>query len=136
VDACCAAEFGWITKGLCISRSNENVTEKYWPDRAKNKCVKDDKTAAIDLSVKLYNSAEECCETDISWVRLIECIAKTKSVAAHGSNKYYVNWITRNCIKDCEGAALCGGIAKKWDSLYASANECCKNLWNDPEECF
>ena len=52
LDACCAAEFGWITRGLCVSRSNATTTVGQ-----EEVCQKD--TAAKDISAQLYGTAEE-----------------------------------------------------------------------------
>lgn len=136
LNTCCAAKFGWITRGLCISRSNSTVTEKYWPDMTNSKCVKDSEKAAKDLSVQLFDTAKECCETSIVWERSVACIASSTGEVAQGSSDYFVDWIKRKCVQDCEGAAPCGGIAKKWDVMYASRKECCDMLWNDPDECY
>lgn len=135
LETCCAAEFGWITRGLCVSRSNSTVTEKYWPDKVNSKCVKDSETAAKDLSVQLFVTAEECCDTSITWERSVACIATSTGEIAQGTSNYFVDWTSRKCVQDCEGGAPCGGIAKKWDILYTSARKCCGSLWNDPDKC-
>jgi len=74
IDTCCAAQFSWVTSGLCVSRSSSTTTDQYWADKGKSKCVKDSVTPATDLTVVLYKTAEECCKS-ITWVTSAACVA-------------------------------------------------------------
>jgi len=136
LDTCCAAQFSWVTSGLCLSRSNSTTTDQYWADKTNSKCVKDSITPAKDLTVALYKTAKECCEESIPWKRAAACIAVSTGEAAQGSNEFYVDWKRGKCIQDCEGATPCGGLAKSWDNIYPSGKECCDSLWNKPDECY
>jgi len=82
LDTCCVAQFSWVTRGLCLSRSNSTTTDQYWADKTNSKCVKDSVTPAKDLTVVLYKTAKECCTESIPWKRSAACIAVSTGEAA------------------------------------------------------
>jgi len=138
-EACCRAEYQWIDVELCTVRSNQTRLEKYWPDKTNSKCYKDSENPTVDLSVQIFDTASECCKVGIFWLSENECLSAsgvTPEVTA-GSSKFYVDWERMKCVKDCEGAAPCGGFAHWWEYLYGSASACCVKLpqYDSVEEC-
>lgn len=104
------------------------------------KCLKDSEVATHDLSVTIYESADECCAERIFWLTKEACLVASgidsdSSVA--GTYKFYVDWIIQRCVKDCNGPPPCRGLAQTWDELYSSPGECCEKLSYLPEkECI
>merc|ERR1711957_1101086 len=82
----------------------------------------------------LRDDIESCCERFYSWA-LGDCIVHSGgdfSVAA-ARNEWYVDWVNMVCKQSCiEGADTvqsglnCGGIAKSFDHLYATVEDCCE----------
>ena len=85
LESCCSAEFGWMKKRHCTSLANEAVSNMYWPDKANSKCVKYSEMDATDLSVQLFDSAQECCKTTIIWSNLHVCISKSTGLDEQGT---------------------------------------------------
>ena len=57
--------------------------------------------------------------------------ASDDNVLYQGTDQYYIDWLKMQCVKDCEGAAPCGGPAARFNNLYGTASECCGHLlWN------
>ena len=80
----------------------------------------------------LYTTLDECCERHYNY-RVNAC----KGLASVGSNKWFINWKTYKCVKDCDVAdgADCGGRADGfWDLLwtFTTKEECCRTRvsWN------
>eukprot|EP00956_Cyclotella_meneghiniana_P027478 scaffold61599_cov72-Cyclotella_meneghiniana.AAC.5 len=46
-----------------------------------------------------------------------------------GSNKFYVDFVSQHCAKDCDGPAPCGGLTQQWNILYESEDDCCAQVW-------
>ena len=69
-----------MQKWHCTSSANEAVANMYWPDKTNSKCVKYSKMSATDLTVQLFDSAQECCKTSISWVHLPVCVSMSTGV--------------------------------------------------------
>jgi len=74
-SACCAAEVEWVENELCVTRSNVAAIDKYWPDQISGLCVKDSVTPTQDLSVQLFDTAEDCCAASIWWIFEATCVA-------------------------------------------------------------
>jgi len=64
---CCDAEFACM-KRICTSSANKVVSNMYWPDKIHEKCVKYSAMANKDLTVDLFDSAQECCDDSIGFV--------------------------------------------------------------------
>lgn len=131
VESCCTSEFGWMNVDLCIARSSLTTSEKYWPAMANSICVKDSHNPAQDLSVQLFDTVAECCMSEIFWKTENACAVSSagegnEEAVVTGSNKFYVDMVKQQCVKDCVGSAPCGGLAHAWDSLYDSESECTK----------
>jgi hypothetical protein len=80
----------------------------------------------MQSGVFLYTTLDECCERHYNY-RVNEC----KGLTSAGSNKWFVDWDTFKCTKDCEvtAGADCGGLADGfWDlvSSYTTKEECCR----------
>jgi hypothetical protein len=74
----------------------------------------------------LYTTLDECCEKHYNY-RVNEC----KGLSSAGSNKYFVDWSTYKCVKDCDvvDGADCGGLADGfWDLIwtFTTKEECCR----------
>jgi len=66
---CWNAEFAWM-KRICTSSANKAVSNMYWPDKIHEQCVKYSAMAVKDLTVDLFDSAQECCNDSIGFVYL------------------------------------------------------------------
>ena len=134
---CCNSEFDWQVNDMCVSRSTVNTTAKYYADWKTHKCINDAETPTEDVSLELYDNAESCCTTEISWERLEICVAATMGTVAQGSSDWYVDWKKLKCSKDCEGSAPCGGVAQSYTQRYATSSECCAMINpHDRSECI
>ncbi len=66
-ESCCRSEFNWIDIELCAARTTKSALEKYWPNKTNGKCYKDSETPAHGLSVRIFDSVEDCCRMGVSW---------------------------------------------------------------------
>ena len=129
-ENCCTHEYNWIDNELCAARSTHSTLNKYWADKTNGKCEDDSVNPTTDLSAAIYESIESCCSEGLSWLTEAECLsASGMDMTGLGSDKYYVDFVNEQCIKDCEGSAPCGGFAKEFNVLYGSEDECCEQLW-------
>ncbi|KAL3784497.1 LOW QUALITY PROTEIN: hypothetical protein HJC23_013640, partial [Cyclotella cryptica] len=92
---------------------------KFFPDWSPGNegCLVDERNARapkymLQSKMWLYDTLDQCCTAHFSY-KLSDC--KGESVV--GTNKWYVDWSTLKCIKDCslDTADGCGGFANKWD---------------------
>ncbi|KAL7532360.1 hypothetical protein ACHAXR_007556 [Thalassiosira sp. AJA248-18] len=75
----------------------------------------------------LADSIEECCERYFAW-EYGSCVSESGGDATDTSTrKWYLSHMDSVCKQDCpkQSGPNCGGIAKQWDQLYESAEECC-----------
>jgi hypothetical protein len=82
----------------------------------------------------LFETLQDCCEMHYGWNKN-ECMGQ----AATGSNKYYVDWSTFKCTKDCSAGTDCGGLAESWEvgMLRNTKEECCRqHVWYDFKHCM
>jgi hypothetical protein len=136
VEACCSAEFGWMTKDICTTRSSKTTTDKYWPDQINGRCFKDADKPAKDLGIPLFSSASECCLTSIGWISEATCVSAS-GISANGTDKFFLHWQSEQCVKDCVGPAPCKGLAQSWDRLYQTETLCCNMIpWTAREDCM
>ena len=80
----------------------------------------------------MYAAQEDCCDRYYSWNK-VKCMGIVAGApAASGTSKWYADYSTDKCVKDCVGAG-CGGIAEPWDILYDTKKSCCTERiwWND-----
>ena len=118
---------------------------KFYADQSASVCKQDCPAAnglpcggsPPDTSLKLYSSLESCCAAKIAWEP--SCVDKSNGNEPQGTgNRYYVNWGLTKCALDCpEGSADgCGGVAKSWDTTYATSASCCAAIsWVDSTQC-
>ena len=88
----------------------------------------------------LSDDAAECCKTHYFYDKNVCMIASGGSVAHIATNKYYANYATEACVKDClvnESDPECGGLAKSWYELFDTAKKCCENKlgWVELRDC-
>mmetsp|Transcript_3803 Transcript_3803/g.8392 ORF Transcript_3803/g.8392 Transcript_3803/m.8392 type:complete len:90 (+) Transcript_3803:2557-2826(+) len=78
----------------------------------------------------MFSDQRSCCEIHYGW-SLPTCLAagvsssstsseSATTTVAPGSGKWYINWVTYKCMKDCVGESQCGGLAESWDVLYTT----------------
>mmetsp|Transcript_36069 Transcript_36069/g.64973 ORF Transcript_36069/g.64973 Transcript_36069/m.64973 type:complete len:964 (+) Transcript_36069:104-2995(+) len=149
---CCKAELGWKNADLCASESDPSSTGtlKFYVNQRDKKCVQDCPTTGggpcggppKQSSAQLFADATECCKEKLSWLSLAKCLEATTGIptapgGAGGSGEWYIDWGLSKCVKDCVGAASCGGLKETWDIGHASANACCNNMisWVPRDEC-
>jgi len=133
-ESCCSAEYAWMNE-LCVFRSNNTATDKYWPDETQSRCFKDSEKPAKDLGLPLFESAIECCQTYMVWLSEASCVSAS-DIPANGTYKFFVHWESEQCGKDCVGPAPCTGLAQRWNDLYETESSCCDMLpWLGREDC-
>ena len=106
------------------------VSNKFFPDweGSNQSCLQDaTNTPAPDYmhvtEQWFADTLDECCEKHYFW-NLNACLGGS----ATGTDKWYVDWATFKCVKDCaEGGTDCGGFADSYgkSNLHASKNQCC-----------
>lgn len=133
-EDCCSAEYSWIDVELCAARTTHASNNKYWADKS-GKCYQDSVVATPDLSVELYESIEDCCAFGVPWLSEGACLAASGvDVTGRGSNSFYVK--NDRCVKDCVGAAPCGGLAEMWTIKYNTEDACCAAIpWVAKRDC-
>ncbi|KAL3787625.1 hypothetical protein HJC23_011773 [Cyclotella cryptica] len=150
--ACCAAKFSWMDKDYCAALTTGASTNKWYVDYQSNTCKKDCPAATNspcggsppDLSMQLFADAATCCSTKLGWVQASTCTGASTSAttAASGSLKYYADYTSGTCKKDCAVATTapeCGGVLANsvGVQLFDSAATCCagKFGWIDKDLC-
>lgn len=118
----------------------KNTTSQYWADQSKSKCIDDSDTPATDMSVHVFETAEECCSEAISWVPFTSCVADAIGVplSAQGTDRYFIYWSKERCAKMCDGPAPCGGTnpAVGPEYVFDDLSSCCDALpWVERSEC-
>ncbi|KAL3781784.1 hypothetical protein HJC23_009214 [Cyclotella cryptica] len=97
-----------------------------------------------DLSMQLFADAATCCSTKLGWVQASTCTGASTSAttATSGSLKYYADYTSGTCKKDCAVATTapeCGGVLANsvGVQLFDSAATCCagKFGWIDKDLC-
>mmetsp|Transcript_31509 Transcript_31509/g.60108 ORF Transcript_31509/g.60108 Transcript_31509/m.60108 type:complete len:784 (-) Transcript_31509:593-2944(-) len=149
--SCCENVLTWISPFICEAASGGMTysgSEKWYADFSNTKCVQDCANAAhpacggilTSAFVDLFDTADSCCANRLGWVQSKSCKSSSTNTAisSAGSGDYYVNYRLSRCVKDCVGAAPCGGLANSWDQTFPSAHECCstKLWWLDVSDCI
>jgi len=133
LEACCRRYFNY-DYNACVGTSG-HIPNGFYPNWGETeiKCL-----AASDempdymhanTDIWVYNDIESCCKNYYSWT-YTECVVGSGGqTAASDSGKWYVNHQETICQQDCEkgGNVTCGGLAKVWEVLYESVEECCAN---------
>ena len=122
----------------CMGSSSAVTTGKYYPDWSGDNegCLVDNSTNPAPEYMHasqawFSDDLEECCDTYYSYSKA-ECLGSS----AVSSEKYYVNWDTFKCVKDCPvGSGVdCGGLSDRdWtDEEFADKKTCCSTFmaWN------
>ena len=103
-EDCCAEEYSWIDNELCATRTTHSTLSKYWADKTNGKCEDDSVYPTTDLSVAIYDSIENCCSKGLPWLTEGACLsASGMDLTGAGSNKFYVDYVSQHCAKDCDG---------------------------------
>lgn len=134
--ACCERYFSWDI-AACSGDEEGAEFEGYFPNwlaSGENRCFGEDERTDIpdymrnNPGIWLEGEVESCCLRYFSW-DYNRCVRLTSgsTAAAVGTSEWWVDWSIRKCVKDCNDATDgdCGGLAKPWDDLFGSANDCC-----------
>jgi hypothetical protein len=133
-EDCCSTEYVWIDTELCSARSTHATSTKFWADKS-GKCFQDSVVPTEDLSAELYDSIEDCCAFGVPWLSEGACLAASGvTVTGLGSNLFYIQ--NEKCVKDCVGAAPCGGLAENWNDKFNTEDACCAEIpWVARRDC-
>jgi hypothetical protein len=79
----------------------------------------------------LFPTRQACCDMHYSW-SLPTCLGNSGSTDPDNA-QWYMDWTGQACVMNClQENADCGGLAKSWDTLWSSKEECCKKMkWWD-----
>jgi hypothetical protein len=155
LEECCKHYYSWDFTTCMLNGgadpfeyTNYEFYVDYESDSCKQSCPED--TEGLNCGglhknwQTTYKDAEQCCKDRLHWVHQEKCIAESEGgeldVSNLGSGDYYVDWQNFKCVKDCDEDSAdpeCGGLAKGWDQLYDSQNECCSSRlsWLPQGEC-
>lgn len=151
--ACCTGKFGWMNSDLCASLTTGQHTNKWYVNYQTNSCKQDCTVAANspcggsppDLSMQLFTDAATCCSTKLGWAQAATCVSASSSgstAAATGSLKYYADFKSGTCKRDCPVASTspeCGGVLTNTvgEQSFDTAALCCaaKFGWMDKDLC-
>lgn len=150
-NECCLEELGWLDLDSCVANS-QNIalfTGKFYVDYGGSKCAQDcDPTsglpcmgnppASAGFPAQLFDDPAACCQAKLGWIDNGRCVADTNGVPmqAQGSEQWYVDWVAGKCVKDCIGAAPCGGLKENYEPGHATASACCDTIsWVQPSSC-
>ena len=144
VAKCCSGSLSWVNSAYCVSRSDgTGYSSKWYVDYQNEICKQDCASGATcaaisDVSTPLFDSALACCQAKLGWIDSAKCntLSTGGTLASTGSEEYYVDWSVSKCVKNCVGAAPCGGLAEKWEQKYATSALCCARLsWIPAASC-
>jgi hypothetical protein len=129
----------------CVARSEmqSSYTDKYYADWMNNKCVKDC-DPEIDPAcegnrpysiIALHDTAEACCEAHFFWIETDSCVADSNGIVLPPSNKYFADYASGSCLRDCDSGFGCGDVPPPIN-VYDTVEECCASQnWIDPLYC-
>jgi len=141
---CCSSHYSWDLSSCLVSSgiSPEATYSGNWyvnhqDQICQRDCPKSGSDATCGGSVKdswptLYDSAADCCESELSWTPIATCEAESTFGPVVGSLLWFVDYNIGKCVRDCQGLtwdSSCGGLAQRWENLYSNLSECCHELW-------
>jgi hypothetical protein len=139
--SCCRRYYDYQVEE-CLSNTGVTTVEEYkfypaWAIQDSSpKCINGtDAPHYMKRSPEIWLSddAEECCKTHYFYDENVCISASGGSVAQIATDKYYANYATEVCVKDClvdESDPECGGLAKPWYELFDNAKKCCASKLN------
>lgn len=148
LDSCCERYYSYDYNECVVNGGGDAAalaTNKWYVNYIDQKCEKDcDKS--VDATCggpakswkSLFDTADGCCESNLSWVATSVCQALSMGVTPTGSNKWYVNWKNEKCMQDCDVGDTCGGhVTDAHVELYDSVGSCCSTRlgWVASEKC-
>lgn len=137
-EDCCDEHFSW-GKAACMGgiggtsiahgEASLHSGDKYYADwESGDETCKND-GAAPEYMIEndgtwLFDDLDKCCETFFNW-KEAECKSNGSRV---GTNKWWIDWNTFKCVKDCESGTDCGGFADFYGQnfLYTTKEDCCR----------
>ena len=123
------------TPNTSVSNETDDADAAFYPDwHGENTgCLNDGNQPDWVTANALYyisDTLEECCIKFYQW-NYVECTGLKP-----GTGKWYMQYSTGKCVKDCEDQTDCGGYAADWDNLWDSKMTCClKQKWWDVTNC-
>jgi hypothetical protein len=151
---CCSGKFGWYQQDLCevlSANAGNGHTQLWYADQGAGVCMQDCDTAGAascggnptDFSQPMFADATACCKAKLGWINENTCVAKSTTGAnapTVGTDKWFVNWQTNMCDKDCADGtgAGCRGIHDGTNVvMHEDPEACCAAhfSWIDKEFC-
>jgi len=151
LEECCNWYYSWdFTNCMILSGASSSVyaTNEFYIDYYSRSCRQSciEGTAGLNCAgiapnwVKVFATAESCCEQKLWWVETSRCVADstlTPFTTAAGSSKWYRDG--EKCVKDCDDSsdAQCGGLAERWEETFTTSGVCCSTTlwWVATEDC-
>ena len=156
--SCCKEHFSWSLDTCMGGIGGTNIAygdgistavvgggsgDKYYADwtSGDDTCKNDALAPEYMINVPaiwLYDDLDSCCEQAFSY-RLDYCKAGGTESSGTGSNKYYVDFNSWKCVRDCAvgSGAECGGFSDRdWnDEVFDGKDSCCAKYvsWNYKE---
>lgn len=146
VDAltCCNAHFASIKSDYCEAVSGGGTwggSGEFYLDTSENICVQDCDGAApcggivTQSWITTYDTIALCCSSKLPSLDATFC-ADQSNPDSTGTNLWFVDG--QVCKKDCVGSGPECGNAKRYDTLFPNAADCCSNKLSwmpSPEYC-
>ncbi len=133
-EACCTIYFNWNFNN-CMGITVTALGKYYpnWDQQVEgNVCLFDEDVMApeymmLNPALYMHSTKESCCSKFYSW-DYNTCMGIV-TTPAPPSNKWYVNFDTSRCVKDCPaGGELCGGPVPSSSTLYDTVDACCARI--------
>jgi hypothetical protein len=136
LEDCCNAHYWWAIHE-CLILGGDDLSQvgsgEFYVDyeslSCKQSCFEKDSSATKNCGglapkwTETFKKVEDCCANKLFWVNKEACVAASTLTdladSDKGSKKWYVDWITFKCVKDCVKGVdeHCGGIAELWDQV-------------------
>ncbi|KAL7539345.1 hypothetical protein ACHAXR_009202, partial [Thalassiosira sp. AJA248-18] len=111
VETCCENYYHWDYND-CIAgsggSSTSSATGKWFVNHLEEICHQDCPSSGnvtcgglANSWDELYDSAFDCCSSQLSWLRPTDCESKSTHTTVVGSSNWYVDWGLDMCVKDC-----------------------------------
>lgn len=142
-EDCCDEHFSW-GKAVCmggiggtsIAHGEESASSGImyyadWLSGVEDEGCKNDGRApdymVENQNMWLFDDLDSCCETFFSY-KLEDCKRNGKPSKLAGSNKWFVNWNTFTCSRDCDSGPDCEGLADFFgrSNLHDTKEDCCR----------
>ena len=143
LKSCCIAHYSWALDVCMGTEGSDPGSGKWFVDYENFKCAQDctgdspcGDVAQWDI---IFDTVDSCCQNKLWWINKEDCIARstgTAQVQRTATGKYYVDWTSFACVKDCVEAEDCGGFANEWDVLFDKKELCCTSKLGWKNDCM